>query len=317
MLLFRGIADNGWPCVRFAHRGKNSAYPLHIDLISVPAKIYFLSCRNAIFNVSFSTLEALNLPLHEHSRCLYWRDTTPENFQSCRFSKKGLMKNYDDLTIGMQAILMHFSRGYGLTTVEPIIVSLEKINSISEKFIDSYGTNLPAWKRLQRKEKGLPNCVGVVIPVVGNPYKKQIVLLCTEHKPAELNENNPFLNEKWQSKIQLGDFEIAKDQRDRGDSAFSWKLKKSTLLGFEAHLKNLLSKGQWHQIIEELSKAVKFYPAFGGIRRQLRRLIGGYKKLYEKKHSTEWAGPDPENLPKMVGFRKYAGTTRETKNANT
>jgi hypothetical protein len=226
------------------------------------------------------------------------------------------MRNYDDLTLGMQAILLHFSRGYVLTTVEQIIVSLEKINSISEKFIDLYGTNLPAWKRLQRKEKGLPNCVGAIIPVVGNPYKKQIVLLCTDHQPAELNEKNPFLNEKWQSKISIGDFEIAKDMRDRGDSAFSWKLKKSALMGFEAHLRNLLKKGQWHQLIDELNKCAKFYPMFGGIRRQLKRLIGGYKKLYEKKHSTEWAGPDPENLPKMVGFRKYAGTTKETKNAN-
>ena len=72
------------------------------------------------------------------------------------------MKNYDDLTTGMQAILLHFSRGYVLTTLEHIIVSIEKINSIQEKFIDSYGTNLPAWKRFQRKTKGLPNCVGVI-----------------------------------------------------------------------------------------------------------------------------------------------------------
>lgn len=221
------------------------------------------------------------------------------------------MNNYDDLTTGMQSILLHFSRGYVLTTVDPIIVPLEKVNSISEKFIDLYGTNLPAWKRLQRKEKGLPNCVGAIIPVVGNQYKRQIVLLCTDHKPDELNEKNIFLNEKWQSKIQLGDFEIAKDQRDRGDSAFSWKLKKSSLLGFEAHLRNLLKKGQWHQLTDELNKCVKFYPAFGGIRRQLKRLIGGYKKLYVKKHpNVEWTGPDPEALPKMVGFRRYAGTKK-------
>ena len=218
------------------------------------------------------------------------------------------MKNYDDLTTGMQSILLHFSRGYVLSTAEPIIVSIEKVNSISEKFIDLYGTNLPAWKRFQRKTNGLPNCIGVIIPIVGNPYKKQIVLLCTEHKPSDLNEHNPFLNEKWQSKILVGDFEIAKDQRDKGDSAFSWKLKKSALLGLDAHLKNMLKKGNWHQLIEELSKCVKFYPLFGGIRRQLRRIISGYKKLYEKKHTAEWNGPDPNNLPRMVGFRKYAGS---------
>lgn len=227
------------------------------------------------------------------------------------------LKNYEDLTVGMQALLLHVTKGYVLTTAESIIISIEKINSISEKFIDSYGTNLPAWKRFQRKTKGLPNSVGVIIPVVGNPYKKQIVLLCTEHKPSDLNEHNPFLNEKWQSKIIIGDFEIVKDMRERGDTALTWKLKKSVLLGFESHLRNLLKKGQWHQIAEELSKAVRFYPLFGGVRRQLKRLIGGYKKLYVKKHpNAEWPGPDDQNLPRMVGFRKHAGTAKEAKNGN-
>jgi len=63
--------------------------------------------------------------------------------------------------------------------------------------------------------------------------------------------------------------------------------------------------------------AVALYPAFSGVRQQLRREIGGLKKLFEaqdKKRKEKdadgkpgqprsWPGPDPEALPVMIGFR--------------
>jgi hypothetical protein len=47
---------------------------------------------------------------------------------------------------------------------------------------------------------------------------------------------------------------------------------------------------------------VQIYTLFGGVRRQLRRLILGYKKLYEAKLKKPWPGPNPESLPSITGF---------------
>ena len=217
------------------------------------------------------------------------------------------MKIYSDLTQGLQATLLHTTRGYTLTTKSPILVDINKLSGITAKFIDQYGTNLPSWKRYQRKVKGLPNAVGVVIPVLGNPYQRQVILLCTPFDKLHLkslSEKNPFLGEEWRYQIRVGDFEIVSDKRDRGDQAMTWKLTKPAYLGFESHLQNRSRNNDWPKLIQELNHAVRIYPMFGGIRRQLRRLIASYKKLYEHKFLKEWSGPDPENLPRMVGFRR-------------
>ena len=217
------------------------------------------------------------------------------------------MKIYSDLTHGLQATLLHATRGYTLTTKSPILVDINKMPGIVAKFIDQYGTNLPSWKRYQRKVKGLPNSVGVVIPVLGNPYQRQVILLCTPFDTLHLkslSEKNPFLGEEWRTQIRVGDFEIVSDKRDRGDQAMTWKLTKHAFLVFESHLQNRSRNNDWQKLIQELNHAVRIYPMFGGIRRQLRRLITSYKKLYEHKFLKEWSGPDPENLPMMVGFRR-------------
>ena len=89
------------------------------------------------------------------------------------------MKYYEDLTAGLQAVLLHAQRGYTRTTKKPVIVEFEKVDSIISKWTEVYGINLPAWKRYQRKEKGLTNAVALVIPVLGNKFKRQLVLMCT------------------------------------------------------------------------------------------------------------------------------------------
>lgn len=222
------------------------------------------------------------------------------------------MKIYPDLTQGLQATLLHCTRGYTLTTQSPILVSLDKVPAIEAKFIESYGTNLPAWKRYERKSKKLPNAVGIIVPVLGNPYQRQVILLCTpfdEKYLRSLSDRNPFLHESWKPQIRVGDFEIVNDIRDRGDHALTWKMTKSAYIRFDNYLRNRQRNDDWVMVIKELNHAVRLYPMFGGIRRQLRRLISSYKKLYEKKVQREWTGPDPDNLPRMVGFRSSKRAT--------
>jgi hypothetical protein len=42
---------------------------------------------------------------------------------------------------------------------------------------------------------------------------------------------------------------------------------------------------------------------FGGVRRQVRRMLRGSAKLWVQTAKSPWPGPDPEHLPAMVGFR--------------
>jgi len=93
-----------------------------------------------------------------------------------------------------------------------------------------------------------------------------------------------------------------KNKRDRRDYADTIKLTKHTISGFENYWRALASQGQLEKIADEAARAVQFYAPFGGVRRQLRRLIRSYKKLYEARLKTPWPGPDPESLPSIGRF---------------
>jgi hypothetical protein len=127
---------------------------------------------------------------------------------------------------------------------------------------------------------------------------------------AHLDHGSPWRREKWQpaKMVEIGDYRLTpKDKRDRGDYADTIKLSKRTLSGLESHWR-MLSSQHPEQLSEEAVRAVTFYSMFGGVRRQLRRLIGGYKKLYERKFKADWTGPDSERLPMIGGYKKSATT---------
>lgn len=220
------------------------------------------------------------------------------------------MKHYDHLTDALQACLMNATRGYvqGVS----FVADAAKQDDIEDKWTEAYGTGLPAWKRYERKKKGLPNAWACTMPVPGRPKMRQFVLLATEIHTDKLDPRSPWLREKWHpiDKLEIGDYGIRLDKRDRRDYAMTIKLTGHTLHGIEQHWRMLAQK-DFEQLIHEIRRAVAFYPMFGGVRRQLRRLIRGYQKLYEKKTEKSWPGPDPENLPMMKSFRKTAAEKNE------
>jgi hypothetical protein len=101
------------------------------------------------------------------------------------------------------------------------------------------------------------------------------------------------------------------DKRDRGDHADTIKLTTRTITGLESYWRALATQGRFDELAQDAERAVRFYVLFGGVRRQLRRLIRSYKKLYEAKLKRDWPGPDPEKLPSIGKFRKQAGKTEE------
>lgn len=210
------------------------------------------------------------------------------------------MRAYDDLTPAMQAVLMMWTRGY--TCWIGFVTDLEKIPALEAKWIESYGTTLSAEKRRWRRKKKLPVAWAASMPVVGNPYKRQIILMAT---PEALTAppHSPFAREKWLTRPpEVADYVMVREPRDRGDYSWTWRIQNRPLGLIEQHLIALVKQGR-QEAPDYADKLVRFHPMFGGVRRQIRRLLRSAAKLWKATQKCDWPGPDPEALP-FVRFRK-------------
>jgi hypothetical protein len=215
------------------------------------------------------------------------------------------MKIYQHQTDALRAILMMWTQGYRYAVT--IDAKTEKLDALAEKFAESFGTLLPAWKRYERKRKKLPNAWACAMPKASYPGRSIVVLMAAFDSLEHLDKSSPWRREKWipAERVEIGDYRIApRDKRDRRDHADTIKLTTRTLAGLENYWRALASQGQFDKLADEAARAVRFYALFGGVRRQLRRLIRGYKKLYEARLKKPWPGPDPEALPSVGRFRK-------------
>lgn len=221
------------------------------------------------------------------------------------------MKIYDDLTPALQSVLLHWTRGYTCwTSTEPLPRAKAEL-VLRGKWAETYGTSLPAWKRQDRKQKGLPNAVALGVPVVGLPEHLQLILMATQDA-LTAPQVSPFSREKWLTKCpELSDYVIVHEPRERGDYAWTWRLQARVTTNLERHLVSLISQGDAAQVRKETIQWIKFYAMYGGVRRQLRRLLKSGKKLWDGKIKTAWPGPDPESLPAMIGFRGQGSDDRK------
>lgn len=212
------------------------------------------------------------------------------------------MKHYESLTEGLRAALMHYTRG-GYRQAVVFDVPAGRVPGIEDKWAEVYGINLSGAKRYERHKKGLPNAVALDLPIPGNHGMRRLVLMATEFAPERLDPRSPWLREKWKDRVEIGDYYITKDKRDRGDYSETFKLTKHCLKGLDAYWRTLVADDPG-QVVREAETAARVYTMFGGVRRQLRRLIRGYAKLYCARTKRPWPGPDPENLPRMGKFTK-------------
>jgi hypothetical protein len=214
------------------------------------------------------------------------------------------MKIYEHQTQALRAILLMWTQGYRYAVT--FDAKREKLDGLASKFAENYGTQLPAWKRYQRKKQGLPNGWACAMPKASHPGQSIVVLMAAFDSLEHLDPVSPWRREKWQpaDRVEIGDYRIAQhDKRDRRDYADTIKLTMRTLSGLESYWRALASQNL-EQLPVEAERAVRFYALFGGVRRQLRRLIRGYSKLYERKLGKKWPGPDPERLPSVGAFRR-------------
>ena len=188
------------------------------------------------------------------------------------------------------------------------------MSDLDAKWTEVYGTRLAAYQRQDKKQKGLPTAVAVAAPVLGKPDVKEVILMATEF--ASTIKVGPFSREKWSTRFpEFSKFVIVHEARDRGDSSFTWRIQERDMGMLDKHMAHLIKCGDGRQVAAEAHHWVKFYPMFGGVRRQIRRALNGARKLWAANFKdSAWPGPDPEKLPAMVGFKSTEKATERTKN---
>ncbi len=213
------------------------------------------------------------------------------------------MKNHENLTEALRAILFNYQRGHTCWTC--FEVPEEKLAGISAKWAEIYGTNLPAYIRQDKKQKGLPTAVAVAAPVIGSPNKRHLILMATTYAAAI--KVGPFSRETWETKMpSFSLFRLTQDVRPRGDYTLTWKLNDRTIGLLEKHLASLVKAGDPVEVRREVEQWIRFYPLFGGVRRQLKRTIHGSTRLWELTQKTSWPARAEDDLPAMVSFQKAA-----------
>ncbi|MDA8416437.1 MAG: hypothetical protein M0Z78_05100 [Betaproteobacteria bacterium] len=218
------------------------------------------------------------------------------------------MKNYPDITPTMRAILMMYNKGY--THHISFKTSQEKLPQLEEKWAIDFGTKLPAHTRFARKQRGHANAVAYSGPVFSEMGMVQVILMATE-EAIKMPPSSPWSREKWLSRYpEFSKFVMVEEQRERGDRAMTWRIQNRDLEELRKYLVALTSSGDSRELKRQTEQIVRIYPMFGGVRRQLRRMLREMMRLWNHHHKdTQWPGPDPESLPMSVGFKRLAGKT--------
>jgi hypothetical protein len=209
------------------------------------------------------------------------------------------MHIFDNLTEALKRILRAFMSGYTLWV--SFEVDASKVDGIREKWIETCGTNLPAWKRQDRKQKGLPNAWAAAAPVLGYPNKRQVILMATER--ALDFPDSDLGRQQWNRRLpEFSDFVMIHEARERGDYAWTWRIQNRVFGLLEKHLISLVKAGDRYAVASETRHMAALYPMFGGVRRQLARLLKSSGKLWVATQPSPWPGLIAKDLPKMIGF---------------
>jgi len=210
------------------------------------------------------------------------------------------MHIYDDITPALWAILMQWIRGYQCWI--SFKVPLDKADAIGRKWADDFGTRLPAWKRQDRKAKGFANAVAFAAPVIGTPGLVEVILMATADAMA-MPAASPWARERWKTScVVFSEFVVVHAPRDRGDYRWTWRLQERTAGGLQKHFTYLVNVRDTASLRKHTEHAVRFYPAFGGVRQQLRRMLNSARKLWVAGKCGPWPGPDPDKLPAINEF---------------
>ncbi|MGA0608713.1 hypothetical protein [Caldimonas sp. KR1-144] len=212
------------------------------------------------------------------------------------------MKLYQQHIPALQAIALHYRRGYcltiGFTTDE------EKLERKAIEWAEAFGTRLPAWRRQDRKQRGLPNAVAVAGGVLGYPGRREVILMATA-EALSAPAISPWAKEKWTDRYPtFGPYILSREPRPGREPVWTWRLQESVYQGISRYLISLVKQGNAGAVRLETESWLGAYALFGGVRRQLRRSLMAARKLWNACHQSAWPGVDPDALPMLIGFRK-------------
>lgn len=222
-----------------------------------------------------------------------------------RNSLSGVVMELLDLTTAMQSILMHHGRGYtlwlGFTTDQ------SKLPALDEKWAMEFGTHEPAWRRHDRKGKGIPNAVAIAGKVFSQPSRAEVVLMSTEdaRKIAHDSPHRAFLRQQWRDDLpRFSHFEIVHQPTEAtGKLVWTWRIRKIELSQIEKRLIALCNIRDLDSLHRETFSMVRNFPMFNGVRSQTRRLLRHVRRKCES-CKMKYPGPDPDNLPMMLSFKR-------------
>jgi hypothetical protein len=213
------------------------------------------------------------------------------------------MKNYDDITPALSAILRSWAPREGMRCWVGFRVEREGLPGIRAKWLEDFGTGLDGAKRRWRRRKKLPTAWACSLPVLGMPHQAECVLLATERALAMTC--GPFSRQEWNTRPPIvSDFVMVKEPRDRRDYCWTWRIQDRVLHSVQRHLIALVTERDGAELAKVSHQLIGLYPMFGGVRRQLRRTFRGAEALWNRSAKSSWPGPDPEHLPMMIGFKR-------------
>lgn len=211
------------------------------------------------------------------------------------------MKSFHNLTPLLEAIQRNHERGY--TVFTSFVIGEDKMREKSEDVICNFGTGLPTWKQQDRKHKKLPIARAVCGPVSAQPGKWEVIIQAT---PLACTAPllSPFAHEKWRDQLpKFGDYELTHEVDNRGNYTWTWKLQEHIYWQLSRHLTAIVKRRGAAAVAAETKRWAKVFPMFGGVRRQLQRLLKSAMKLWVASCKETWPGLLPAELPMKIGFR--------------
>ena len=211
------------------------------------------------------------------------------------------MNMHDDQTRALQAIMHHFIRGkrYWLR----FEIDQEKAQRKGNEWAVNFGTNLPPWKRQDRHQKKMPTASAVGGRVVGYPDRRELILMATPYV-LEAPAASAWAREKWCERLpEFGYYVMVREPNNQRKPSWTWRLRDPVYERLGHFMTSLVKQRNSIAIRAECEAWTKFYPYFGGVRRQFQRLLRAAIKLWTALNRDPWPGLAMDELPMLVGFR--------------
>ena len=182
-----------------------------------------------------------------------------------------------------------------------------KLDKLSEKYAEHYGTELKPWERSYRKKKGLANAhfVAASLPI-SECEGGYIWFLVANDGRGMIRENSKLKDARTNAgRITWNDYVMYEAPRHRlegGGTRWSWYLKVEVQKKIDHHVGQLLKTAP-HELSGFLAAQLK-RPLHHGIRHWLSRLIKRAHQNFKRMHpDEEWRGWEPVNP--LPAFGQY------------